>query len=205
MSGNFLILDGPQFEDMLFQQLMKLPKLVLKTTDIAGKNEFDLSLDIKGFDLLQKSSKSYDKNVLVRCYVGYPRYDFILGYMFFQVSISDFVTHNTGYANIDLSFNQRNNGGKNQIENYLDGAFGGIHKAEINETTKYIRNKPITRKKFVVSKNDEACNDFKIIYICGSPSKVNHIRKVEEYPDVRLISYEEIKLKMFGLSLFPSK
>ncbi|CAI2164688.1 12967_t:CDS:1 [Funneliformis geosporum] len=198
-------LDGAQFEDILFQQLMKLPKLVLKTTDIAGKNEFDLSLDIKGFDLLKKSSISYDKDVLVRCYVGYPRYDFILGYMFFQVSISDFVTHNTGYANIDLSFNQRDSDGKNQIENYLDGAFGGIHKAEINETTAYIKNKPKTHKKFVVSKNDKACDDFKIIYICGSPGKVNHIRKVDEYPEVLHISYDEIKLKMFGLSLFSSK
>jgi len=50
-------LDGAQFEDILFQQLMKLPKLVLKTTDIAGRNEFDLSLDIKGFDFLQNHPK----------------------------------------------------------------------------------------------------------------------------------------------------
>ena len=83
--------------------------------------------------------------------------------MFFQVSKSDFVTHNTGFANIDLSFNQRDSDGKNQIENYLDRAFGGIHKAEINETTEYIKNKPKTSKKFVVSKNDKACDDFKII------------------------------------------
>ncbi|CAG8653907.1 10961_t:CDS:2, partial [Funneliformis mosseae] len=184
-------LDGAQFEDILFQQLMKLPKLVLKTTDIAGKNGLDLRLDIKGFDLLQKSSKSYDKDILVRCYVGYPRYDFILGYMFFQVSISDFVTHNTRYANIDLSFDQRDNGGRNQIENYLDGAFGGIHKAEINKTTEYIKNKPKTRKKFVVSRDGKACKDFKIIYVCGSPGKANHIHKVDEYPDVRHISYDE--------------
>jgi hypothetical protein len=54
----------------------------------------------------------------------------------------------------------------------------------------------------VVSKNGEAC-DFKIIYICGTPGKV-HIHKVVEYPEVRHISYEEIKSKMFGLSLFPS-
>src|SRR4051812_34531088 len=124
--------------------------------------------------------------------------------MFIQVSVSEIVTHNTGYANIDHSFNQRDSDGKNQIENYLGGAFGGIHNAEINKTTVYIKNKPKTRKTFVVSKNDETCDDFKIIYICGSPGKVNHIRKVYEYPDVRHISYDEIKLKMFGLHLFSS-
>ncbi|CAG8552642.1 13298_t:CDS:2 [Funneliformis caledonium] len=78
----------------------------------------------------------YDKDVLVRCYAGYPRFDFILGYIFFQVSISDFVTHDTGNAKIDLSL-KRDNSGKNQIENYLDEAFGNTHKAYIVETTKY--------------------------------------------------------------------
>src|SRR4051812_31811755 len=62
-----------------------------------------------------------------------------------------------------------------------------------------------TNQKHVVSKNGETCDDFKIIYICGRPGKANHTRKVDEYPDVRHISYDDIKLKMFGLSLFPSK
>src|ERR1043166_1041092 len=87
------------------------------------------------YQRLQKTTKD-NRDVLIH-YAGYPRCDFILGYMFFQVSINDFVKHNTGYTNIDLSFNQRDSNGKNQIENYLDGAFGGIHKAKINETTVY--------------------------------------------------------------------
>jgi cytochrome oxidase Cu insertion factor (SCO1/SenC/PrrC family) len=90
------------------------------------------------------------------------------------VFINDFIIHNTGYANIDLFFNQQNRDDKNQIENYLDRAFGGIHMAEINETIEYIKNKLKTCKKFIISKNNEICDNFKIIYICKSPGKVNY-------------------------------
>jgi hypothetical protein len=38
---------------------------VLETVDIAGNNRLNLSLDIKGFDLLQKLPKRYDKDVAV--------------------------------------------------------------------------------------------------------------------------------------------
>jgi hypothetical protein len=66
---------------------MKIPKLVLKTTDIFEKNEFDLYLDIKGFNLFQKSSKRYSKDVLIYCYVSYPWYDFILKYNYILSSV----------------------------------------------------------------------------------------------------------------------
>jgi hypothetical protein len=190
-------MDGIQFEDAIFQQFMRLSNIVLKTTDLAGKNELDLHLNIKGFELLQKQPNKYGKDVLIRCYKGYPRFDFVLGYMFFQVSISDFAKHDTGYAKIELSF-LRDDGNKNQIEDYLDSVFGGVHKIDIIETTS---NKNIKKKikKFLALKDDQPCNDFKIIYIRGSPGKVNHTGKVEEYPDIRHISYEEIKSKLFGV------
>jgi len=82
-------MDGSQFEDALFQQLIRLPKIILETTDLAGENKFHLNLDIKEFRLLRNPPEKYDKNVLVRCYIGYPRFDFILWYKFFQVSVSD--------------------------------------------------------------------------------------------------------------------
>jgi hypothetical protein len=71
---------------------MRLPKIILETTDLAGETKFNLNLDIKEFRLLQNPPEKYDKNVIVRCYIGYPRFDFILGYKFFQVSVSNFVT-----------------------------------------------------------------------------------------------------------------
>lgn len=88
------------------------------------------------YNLLQKSSKRYSKDILVHCYISYSQYDFILGYMFFQVFINNFIIHNMGYANINFPFNQQNynriidHNNKNQIENYLDGAFDEIYKAE---------------------------------------------------------------------------
>ena len=58
----------------------------------------------------------------------------------------------------------------------------------------------------MVSKDSKAVMTLKLsIFVNESPGKVNHIRKVDKYPDVQHISYDEIKLKMFGLSLFPSK
>ncbi|CAI2171181.1 18334_t:CDS:2 [Funneliformis geosporum] len=41
------------------------------------------------------------------------------------------------------------------------------------------------------------CDFCKIVYIRGSPGGINHTRKVKEYPDVRHISYEEIKSRLF--------
>jgi hypothetical protein len=193
-------MDGKQFEDALFQQLMRFPNVVLETTDIAGKNKFDLHLDIKSFELLKKQPSKYRNDVLVRCYKGYPRFDFILGYTFFQVSISDFVTHDTGYARIELAFD-RKDGNKNQIEEYLDSVYGGTHKIDLIKTTN-IKNSKIV-KTFSASKDGQSCDDFKIVYICGRPNETIHKNKVKEYPEVRHISYEEIKTKLFGVSLIP--
>jgi hypothetical protein len=184
-------MDGNQFEDALFQQLTRLSKIVLETTDLAGKNKFNLNLDIKEFRLLQKPPEKYDKNVLVHCYIGYPRFDFIFGYKFIQVSISDFASHNKDYAKLDHAFERSN--GKNQIEEYLDAVFGGIHEAKLDITVKYIKNTKKEVKRFKVLKDGWACTDFEIIYICGKPGGANHTRKVEEYPEIRYISYEEIK------------
>jgi hypothetical protein len=194
-------MDGNQFEDALFQQLMRFPNVVLETTDIAGKNKFDLHLDIKSFELLNKQPGKYRDDVLVRCYKGYPRFDFILGYIFLQVSISDFVAHDTGYAKIELAFD-RKDGNRNQIEAYLDSVYGGTHKIELIKTVDTKNSKNII-KKFSALKDGQPCDNFKIVYICGRPNGIIHKRKVKEYPEVRHISYEEIKTKLFGVSLIP--
>ncbi|RIA79425.1 hypothetical protein C1645_840727 [Glomus cerebriforme] len=182
------------------EALLDLYKFLLETTDIAGKNKFDLHLDIKSFELLKKQPSKYRNNVLVRCYKGYLRFDFILGYTFFQVSISDFVTHDTGYARIELAFD-RKDGNKNQIEEYLDSVYGGTHKIDLIKTTN-IKNSKIV-KTFSASKDGQSCDDFKIVYICGRPNETIHKNKVKEYPEVRHISYEKIKMKLFGVFLIP--
>ena len=87
-------LTGAQFEDTLFQQLMRSRDLILRTTDLAGKTPIDINWKISGTELLHKPPRflSTDSmNTLVRCYEGYPRFDFILGYTFIQVSTTDFV------------------------------------------------------------------------------------------------------------------
>jgi len=200
-------LDGPQFEDALFQQLMRLSDVTLRTTDIAGKHEMDMRFKITRFELLQQPPVNYGTDgmdILIRCYKGYPRFDFILGYTFIQVSVSDFAKHNTDSAVIDFAF--KRNGAKNQIEDYLDAMFGGTHSAVINESPNPKDPKKVI-KTFVVSKDGRLCPQFQIVYMRGSPGKPNHTSKVQEYPGLRHISYEDIKSKLFGapLTLFAGK
>ena len=192
-------LDGAQFEDALFQQLIRAADVMLKATDLAGLNSMDLHLKISGYELLQDPPIMVctdGMNLLMRCYAGYPQFDFILGYKFFQVSISNFVSHDQGSAKIEKAFER--NGDKNQIEEYLDAVYGGTHKANIELQHRGHK----TTKRFVVSRDGQACLQFKIIYICGRGDAPNHSSKAKEYPDLRYISYNEIKSKLFGASLW---
>ncbi|KAI7819292.1 hypothetical protein BC939DRAFT_460337 [Gamsiella multidivaricata] len=171
-------LDGEQFEDALFQQLIRTSGSMLETTDLVGKNAVDIHLKISGYELLQEPPRNFGKDgldILIRCYAGYPRFDFLLGYTFFQ-----------------------RKGGKNQIEEYLDAMFGDVHKADINLNCRGGNN---YTKTFVVSRDGRACPLFSIVYICGRPGATNHPSKAQEYPRIRHISYEEIKSKFFGVSL----
>ncbi|KAI7831220.1 hypothetical protein BC939DRAFT_499161 [Gamsiella multidivaricata] len=127
---------------------------------------------------------------------GYPRFDFFLGYTFFQVSISNSTKHDSDTAKIGLAFERK--GGKNQIEEYLVAMFGGVHKADISLSCRGGNN---CTKTFVVSRDGRACPQFKIVYICGRPGATNHSSKAQEYLGIRHISHEEIKSRFFGVSL----
>ncbi|KAF9295539.1 hypothetical protein BGZ74_010775, partial [Mortierella antarctica] len=126
-------------------------------------------------------------DTLIRCYERYPRFDFILGRMFIQVSVSDFASHNSGSANIDNAFTTRDTAGKNQIEKYLDDAYGSGHHAYMDPST----------NRFVVTKQRRSVTDFRIVYIRGSPGNPNHCRLVKKFPDVLHVSFEELQQSLF--------
>lgn len=172
----------------------------LDTTDLNNKNKDFITLQFDDYGLIQSSQLSLgpgNDNVLGRGFDGYPRFNFVLGPMFIQVSISDFVTHNK-QSSKDISkafkrpMSQLYNissaqiDGRNQIEMYLDEMYGSGHKAEINQD-----------KRFVVTKNNTPVAGFCIVYIRGKSGTPNHSKEVNEFPDVAHVSFEEIRRHLF--------
>jgi len=159
-------LDGDQFEEALYHQLICITKpIALHATDLNGNNRTVVTLDFSHCDTIQTGRASlgfgHDK-VLTRCYKGYPRFDFMLGPMFIQVSISDFGDHNQGSAHLRKAFDDRDNEGTNQIERYLNDVYGTGHSAKIENN------------RFIVTQNGAPVPGFRIVYIRGSPGKPAH-------------------------------
>ncbi|KAF9308417.1 hypothetical protein BG003_011153 [Podila horticola] len=183
-------LSRDEFETALCHHLICATKpIVLNATDLNGKNPTILSLRFSHCDTLQidkMSLESGHKNVLIRSDKGYhPRFDFILGPLFIQASINDFESHNTGSADIRKAFNDRDNEGTNEIERHLNGLFGPGHSARISDN------------RFVVTKDGVPVPGFRIVYIRGSPGKPAHGDWATEFPDIRHITFEELKENLF--------
>ncbi|KAG9061870.1 hypothetical protein KI688_007021 [Linnemannia hyalina] len=184
-------LSGADFETALCHQLICTTKpIVLNATDLNGKNSTTITLDFSHCDTLQtdKGSTSLGsghKKALTRGYERYPRFDFMLGLLFIQASISDFESHNAGSADISKAFNVRDANNKNQIERYLNDLYGSDHHAEIVDN------------RFVITRNGVRVPEFRIVYIRGSLGKPSHRGLVKKYPDVRHISFEEVREKLF--------
>jgi hypothetical protein len=197
---------GDQFEDALFIFLMRHSKVILDTTDLAGNQNVPVLIRSKSVKFLEDPPSSVSENVLLRGFKGYPRFDYIIGRTFIQVSISDFATHNVGTANIEKAFerptarNTRSFNCRNQIEKHLDGAFGGQHEAKIDPVTR----KFVVTRKHVISvggqqvEETRPVEDFRIVYIHGKPGKPNHTGKSREFPDVLHVSFDELQKKLFG-------
>jgi hypothetical protein len=112
--------------------------------------------------------------------------------------------HNEGSADIEKAFEHpmtrpmHNSDSRSQIEYYLDCAFSGdcetykngkgCHCAVINSNS----------RKFIITHDGQAVQDFCVVYICGSPGSPNHIGKVKKFPDVLHVSFETLKEKLFG-------
>ncbi|KAG0331129.1 hypothetical protein BG000_011180 [Podila horticola] len=194
-------LSGDDFEMALYHQLICATKpIVLNATDLNGKNPTTVTLDFLHCATLavgQISLGLAQDRYLTRGYKGYPRFDFMLGPMFIQASISDFGTQNKGSANLILAFERKGNKGKNQIEAYLDHLYSTIHSATIQNN------------KFVVTRNKAPLPEFRVVYIRGRPGKPTHRDLVKSFPDVLHVTFEELKAipsvsKVFRESCVPA-
>ncbi|KAF9370020.1 hypothetical protein CPB97_003085 [Podila verticillata] len=188
-------LEGMDFEVALCHQLICSAKPIkLKATNINGKNSTIISLDFLHCETLRKGDYSLGPehdNVLIRCYERYPRFDFILGRMFIQVSVSSFAKHDTGSAEIRKAFMVQGGDRRNQIERYLDDAYGHGHHAYIDAST----------NRFVVTKENGRAPDIRIVYIRGSPGKADHRDLVKKYPDVLHVTFEEVQRSLLKNTL----
>ncbi|KAG0266989.1 hypothetical protein BGZ95_002954 [Linnemannia exigua] len=181
-------LTGDAFEKALFHQLIRVVKpVILNATDLNNKNPTTISLDFSYYDTIKTGKVSlglgYD-NVLSRGSKGYPRFDFMLGPMFIQVSVADFGKHNDGSADVRKAF-VKDGSGTNQIERYLNDMYGPGHSAIMRSD------------KFFVTKNGKPVPGFHIVYIRGSPGNPTHHVWVEKLPDIRHVTFEELKEKLF--------
>ncbi|ORZ24868.1 hypothetical protein BCR41DRAFT_348643, partial [Lobosporangium transversale] len=134
-------LNGNHFQEALFRELIRGESHTFQSTDLAGKYKMDIIFNISGYELIGTPPRMLEtigedgKKILING-GSYARFDFILGYMFIQVSVSSFTVHNdpTGSVYIDKAFSKREATGKSQIEEYLDAAFGGVHQATMTES-----------------------------------------------------------------------
>ncbi|RUP45519.1 hypothetical protein BC936DRAFT_148062 [Jimgerdemannia flammicorona] len=197
-------LNGDQFESALFNRLLCRPNTVtlFNATDLNSRSIAPVKIVFEDYGMIKSRclslGRGYDK-VLGRGYERYPRFDYMLGPMFIQVSISDFTTHNSKEsADIKNAFTRpmrtlagltdEQIAGRNQIEMYLDEMFGRGHIAAIDSTT----------HQFVVTDiNGAPVHGFRIVYIRGSPGAPNHSMKVREFPDVAHVTLEEVKAQLF--------
>ncbi|KAG0254747.1 hypothetical protein BGZ95_005940, partial [Linnemannia exigua] len=183
-------LEGNQFETAICHQLICITKpIVLNATDLNGRNPSIVTLDFSHCDTIQTGKESlgpgHDK-VLSRGFEGYPRFDFMLGPMLIQVSVSDFAKHNKDSADLSKAFDDRDTKDTNQIERYLNDVYGPGHSA----TTKDNR--------FNVTQNGVPVPGFRIVYIRGSPGKPAHREWVKKFPDVQHITFGELRENLFN-------
>ncbi|KAF9414311.1 hypothetical protein BGZ76_004884, partial [Entomortierella beljakovae] len=199
-------LDGKEFEAVFFHAVIIADKPVsLKATNLVGDCETFVKLDFKDYDVISRGDVHSlgvgEEEYLARGYNNYPRFDFMVGSILIQVSVSEFGEHNKKKSSADLrnafkrpykdAFKRAH--AKNQIECYLDHLYGGDHTANMDEET----------GKFVVTKKDEESKEipvdgFRIVYICGRDINLkNHSGLIKEFADVKHVSFEELKDVLF--------
>ncbi|KAF9994106.1 hypothetical protein BGZ80_007919, partial [Entomortierella chlamydospora] len=96
--------DGTQFEDVLFHYLVRHKKVIFRTTNLAGVQQAPLHIESKIYNTLTNPPSKVNENTLLRCYQGYPRFDYIYNRTFIQTSISSFSDHNVKGASISRAF-----------------------------------------------------------------------------------------------------
>ncbi|CAG8596717.1 4921_t:CDS:2, partial [Funneliformis mosseae] len=195
-------LSGPQFEEALFNRLVSRSNttILLQATDLNNRKTNPVKIEFEDYAIIKQPNLSLGSGcdeVLGRGFDGYPRFDFMLGTIFIQVSISSFTKHNNESSkNIEKAFEPmlpqagitaNDINGRNQIEIYLDEIYGPTHSARID---------PISRK-FNVSKNGKHKPGFRIVYIRGSPGTAKHSTKGKKFPEIAHVTFDEIKRNLF--------
>ncbi|KAG0334797.1 hypothetical protein BG004_000267 [Podila humilis] len=179
------------FEMALYHHFVITTKpILLYATDLNDNNPTVISLDFSHCETLKTGMSSLGpghEKVLTLGYKGYPRFRFMLGPMFFHVSVNDFASHNRDSADTRGAFNDRDSEDMNEVERYMNDMFGPSHSAMIDN-----RN-----NKFSVNKNGVPVPGFRIMFICGSRGKPTHRALVKIFPDVLHVCFEELKDTLF--------
>ncbi|KAF9351124.1 hypothetical protein BGX26_010794 [Mortierella sp. AD094] len=184
---------GEEFEEAILLQLINgIKPVTLDATDLNNLHRTTISIDFEHCETIKRPNLSLGlghERVLSRGWPDYPRFDFMLGPRFIQVSNSDFQVHEKPDSKkISKAFDDRDDvSGKNQIECYMDEMFGTGHSANMD---------PLS-KKFIVTRNGVVVPGFQIVYIRGSTGAPNHSGLVKKYPDLLHVTFEEIKEKLF--------
>ncbi|KAF9342409.1 hypothetical protein BGX26_007595 [Mortierella sp. AD094] len=197
-------LDGGDFEQVLFHALICTSKpIVLRATDLDGKVESSIVLDFDDYQVISRQKHSLGpgkEKFIARGYPRYPRFDFMIGPMFIQVSVSEFGEHNKDSKDFRKAFNRpykdifgTSHGNKNQIECYLDEMFGGEHTANI------IGGECVVTKKDPTTGHVERVPGFRIIYICGRDIEMKpHPVLATMLKDVVHVSFKDLKDVLFA-------
>jgi hypothetical protein len=170
-------INGNDFEDLVWHLLLRDSfqpgGLSVTPYYLNGKPADVLSLNYTEFLSLDEMTSFppslCTKPALVHCLGDYPRWDFVSTSAFFQISRSDFQTHNKDSANISLSFN---------LNSELDSALLAL--TGVKPTTIKIKE-----GNFVV---EPTCPNF--IYV--TLKKPNHPIKYKEYKDLLVIAAQEV-------------
>ncbi|CAG8688799.1 11840_t:CDS:2 [Funneliformis mosseae] len=180
------------FEEILFQQMLNHRNVLFKAANLAENPTTDVHIQFEHFIALEKDQLApgpQHATSLVLGFARYPRFDFMIGHTFIQVSVNPLEQHNKESASISKAFERYykyGNGTRNQIKIYLDVMFGGRHTAKIE------------KGRFEIHKNGIPVPDFRIVYMQGSPGTPKHTKLIKKYWDLAFINYEEIKNKLFG-------
>ncbi|KAF9420714.1 hypothetical protein BGZ76_004057 [Entomortierella beljakovae] len=174
----------------------------LEATDLIGQAVKPAVIDFDDYGVMSRQKHSLGpgkEKFLARGYLRYPRFDFMIGSMFMQVSISEFGNHNKNTADFRCAFERpykNDPDNRNQIECYLDEMFGMSHSAGILQdgTFSVYKLDPKAHDEKIVS-------GFRFVYICGSQIDLKkHTELVKELPEVALISFAELKRVLFRTS-----
>ncbi|CAG8519393.1 1075_t:CDS:2 [Funneliformis mosseae] len=100
-------LTDDNFEEILFQQLLNHRDVLFNATNLCREQVMNVHIKFQHFFVLEKNQLAPEPrlaNSLIRGYARYPQFNFMIRYLFIQVSISPFDQHNKESANIDKAF-----------------------------------------------------------------------------------------------------